>query len=488
MLFRVLFGCGPSRLLIMLIWLLAFVLLGVFGYIGYKSGAVRASVALIGTWVALVLGLPVGALASPLVARIAKDNAAAQQVVPPLIGFVLVWGIFYGLSFLAHRPVFLHFKYREDDATRAGFERLNQVGGLFFGALIATVLFFQIGKWVYTKGYVAVQFVNEENDPRWIKLLASARSGMDSAGWNRAFAALDETPERWYQVVDLLGFVHENPAVMQRLRDYPPFLSLSDKQEYVDLRADADFQQLLSSKPGFSLMNHYRAKGFLLRLGAIRPTGVLEFIGVGLAQQLDTDFAERMRALDLDDLMEFLKTGTSPEYDGQKVLGRWKIDVNMVLLHMRRNQQNITPSEFRVLREKLNELLKPVRLTVYPEGTWVFRTRELEATPEPVEEDPYANPYGMDPALAARYGGGYGAPAQQQRPAQQAERRQRQTALSFEIPKVNFESDGTWDRVGIIYKMQDQSGTETVEARFDEKGRFIVPIAKGLTLYFVPTT
>ncbi len=472
----------------MYIWLLALILLGVFGYIGYRSGAVRALVALIGTWIALALAFPVGVLLSPLVARIAKDNTLVHQVVPTLIGFILVWGIFYGLSFLAHRPVFLHFKYREDDATRAGFERLNQVGGLFFGTMIAIVLFFQIGKWVYTKGYLVAQVVSEENDPGWVKMLASARRGMESSGWDRAFAALDETPERWYQVVDVIGFIHENPAVMERLRDYPPFLSLADRQEFIDLRSDSDFQGILSNKPGMALLNDGRAKNYLLRAGAIRAMDLKQLWGQSMASQMDPEFGQIFTDLDLDDLMEFLKTGTSPEFDGQKVLGRWKIDVNTVLLNLRRNRQNITPSEFRALREILTASLRPVRLTMYPEGTWVFRTRELEATPEPVEEDPYgynaANPYGIDPSVAARYGTGYGG----QPPAQRPQPAAKKPTLSFELPKIDFDTQGTWSRMGILYKMTDQSESAKYEATFDDKGRLVVPVPGVMRLYFVPTT
>ena len=52
-----------------------------------------------------------------------------------LTAFVLVWLVVAAVGFVVHRPVELHYKYKEDDQTRKGFEGMSQALGLFLGIL-----------------------------------------------------------------------------------------------------------------------------------------------------------------------------------------------------------------------------------------------------------------------------------------------------------------------------------------------------------------
>ena len=52
----------------------------------------------------------------------------------------------------------------------------------------------------------------------------------------------------------------------------------------------------------------------------------------------------------LDDLTEYLKTGKSAKYDGEKILGRWDFNVGTTIAMLRQAQPNIPPSEMKVVR------------------------------------------------------------------------------------------------------------------------------------------
>ncbi len=455
----------------MFIWLLALLFLGVFGAIGFRSGSIRMAVALVGTWIALAAAGPVGRLIAPLVAKATKENLLVQTFMPALVAFLVIWVILYAVGFAAHRPVELYFKYREDDATRAGFERLNQAGGLFLGFAIAFILFFQAGKYIYAGGYLSAQVLSEERDPGWVKFGTTLRREMESTGWDRSFAPLDQTPERMYEVADMLGMLHENPAALARFRDYPEFIELADRQEFKDLGADTEYQELVGGKSG--LVANFNDSRNQTLLG-------------------NQELVDRLLKVDFNDFRHFLTKTESPKYADDKIIGRWRIDVNAVLLQQRRTRQSITPTEFAAMRRGLTALLRPLRLHAYSNGEFVIKMAEAPAPPPVDPNDPNAvaaaggvdNPYGMDPSLAARYGV---APAGRA-PAAAAQAAPEAPAMDLGI---QFADGGSWTRLGARYQIT--TGTEgngyKSEATFDENGRLLWNLKEfNVVLYFVPTT
>jgi hypothetical protein len=53
---------------------------------------------------------------------------------------------------------------------------------------------------------------------------------------------------------------------------------------------------------------------------------------------------------DWDDLNGYLKTGKSPKYDSEKILGRWDFNVNVTITTLRQTQPNIQPNAMRAAR------------------------------------------------------------------------------------------------------------------------------------------
>jgi hypothetical protein len=54
---------------------------------------------------------------------------------------------------------------------------------------------------------------------------------------------------------------------------------------------------------------------------------------------------------DLKDLENYLKTGLSPKYDPEKILGRWAFDVNYAMILYRRSKPNLPSAEVQKVKK-----------------------------------------------------------------------------------------------------------------------------------------
>lgn len=445
----------------MLVWVFAFLCALLFGALGYGSGAIRMLVALVGTIVSVALMEPLGRLLEPVAAKVAADNMALREGLPGFAAFVIVWFAIYGLGFLAHHPVMVHIKYKEDDATREAFGRMNQAGGAVIGILIALVVFLTAGKRIYVGGYLTAQTTGEgANEPGLVKLGTSLRRSMAGTDWERTFGALDKTPARYFEVSDVLGLMYENPALLEYLRDYPPFYALEDRQEFIDIAADAEFLDLLKNKAGFSqVVNHPKIQAILA----------------------NPELKAALLETDIPDFTAWAKTGVSPKYADEKILGRWRVDVANVLLSMRRSRGNIPPAEFAALRAGLGAVLSPLRFRFFTDGrfTVVSTGAPVVAADGSAEPTPTAAAgTGMDPNLAARYGlAGRGAP----RAAASAEGA---PAAAPKAPafKMDLAGEGQWVRnpdgkYSLTHPALARGGK--VEATLNDLGRVVIPLAEA---------
>jgi hypothetical protein len=446
----------------MLVWVFALLFAAVFAALGYGSGAIRMIVALIGTILATALMEPLGRLLDPLAAKVAADNLVLREGLPGFIAFLAVWFAVYGLGFAAHHPVMLHFKYKEDDVTRESFGRMNQAGGCIVGLLIAMIVFFTAGKRVYVGGYLTAQTTGEgANEPGLVKLATSARRSMAGTAWEKTFGALDSTPASFFDVSDTLGLIYENPAILEYLRDYPPFYALEDTQEVIDIAGDAEYLDLLKNKAGFSqVVNHPKSRAVLANPELV-------------ATLLETD---------LVDFAAWVKTGVSPKYAGEHILGRWRVDVANVLLSIRRQRGNIPPAEFAAMRTVLGATLRPLRFRFYTDGRFTVVAAASAAPADgqaaaPAEPVPAAGA-GMDPNLAARYGLGGRAGARPSAPTAGGS-----AALPKAPPmKLDLAGEGRWERhpdgkYSLTHPGLSRGGK--VEATLTDLGRLVVPLAEA---------
>ena len=463
----------------MLMWVLAVVLVGGFAVLGFQMGGIRAAVGFVGAMLGLALATVIGGILAPLLPKLGVQSLTWMLILPALVGFGLVWLASIGASFAAHRPVELHFKYREDDTTRQAFERMNAAIGMFVGMLTGVILLFAVAKPIYGRAYLTTQ-LHSETEPAPIGLINSVRNGMAQTGWDRTFAPLDRTPAKYLEISDLLGLLYANVALTNRIYEYPPFLALVETTEVSDALGDAEYLKLIQDQAGFTaLLSHPKTQ-------AILNNG---------------DVQDQLSKLDLVDLRKFLETGKSPEFDEEKLLGRWQTDMAAIVTDARRKRANLALADLKNLRFVLNATLSQAKLTVYPDGKFALRipAPSLPAVPVVAEGTPAAtgtgaNPY-LDPALAQRYGlrpqgapagAGAAAPAAPVNPADQF-----QAVANRVLGKMpSLDTRGTWTRSGDRYTLTfDNAPGQSREATLQENGRFVVPIPEAkLTLVFIPAS
>jgi hypothetical protein len=460
----------------MLIWVVAVVLVGGFGLLGHQAGAIRWGVGFIGAALGLALaGVASGPVASGLAMMGVKDYIDLA-LLPGVIVFALPTLIFLGLGVAAHRPVDLHFKYRSDEPTRAAFERMNQAIGLFVGLISGICVFFSVGNYVYRQGYLVTQVTGDNGEATPVRYISQLRSEMESTGWARTFAAMDNSPAKYYEVSDILGILHANPLVQGRAENYPPFLALGSQQEFTEIGSDAEFLKLIQGQPSLAaVLNHPKA----------------------LAVINSPTLRETFSKVDLKDFRKYLETGVSPRYEDEKILGRWRMDPGTVLTQLKRDRLNLSPAEMRTIRAAVTPILSGATLVAYTDGRFAIK---IAAPSAPA---PAANPEGGEAAggpnsaqnaYMARYGlrpPPTAATTPQPTPAKAVKAVKLPPGIEF---IQNLKSvEGTWTRADGRYLLGvDAQGSKlSLDASVNETGRLTWTFGSGeskFTVYFVRTT
>jgi hypothetical protein len=427
------------RVTSMSLWLLAIVLLAVFAGLGFAKGAIRMAISFLGLLVGLAVAVPFGRALKPLMGMFGVVNPVWLAVVPPIIAFLLVYLIVSGLSFFVHHKVYLRYKYKHDDVDRIRWEAMNHHVGTAIGLLAGAALFVAICGVIYAAGYLTVQISAEDNNPAWIKFINSARRDMADTGFDKVGAKFQPAPPIYYEAADVLGLLYHNPLLQGRLAKYPYFLSLGERQEFQDMANDKDYNNLIFGKaPVTQIIDHQRTQAM-----------------IGNAELMDY-----FKGTDLNDLKEYLRTGKSPKYEPQEIVGVWNLDKEAVVTHLRKANPDIKAKELRMIRAAF-AAIPNVSLMALPDSKVIVKGGT--AAPAPATAAPAAP---VDP-VAARYGPQY-ARQQQQQP-------QAPKPIEPQAPQIlpKFGADGNWSEEAGRYALtlHDDKGKElkgTAQIKGDE--------------------
>lgn len=447
----------------MLIWAGAIVIFGILAVSSYYKGAVRSLVSLLGLFVALLVALPLGPQVKGLVPKLGLTHPVWPHILPPVIVFAIVVLVFMGVSFLVHHKVYMHFKYAADDYTRVRWERLNRRLGLCVGILAGGIYTLLLGLGIYVFGYPAVQFTSGQS-PKAQQILRDARVQLAGSGLDRSVSALDPMPSAYYQITDLAGLVYNNPSVLERLANYPPFLQFGEMSEFKDIVTDtAIMGGLQTQAPVQNIANDPKVLGLL-----DNPTVM------SVVQQVDPV-----------DLFNYLKTGDSQKYDGEKILGRWRLLVSDTYIKARRQNPDMSAKQMRSVKTFITVFLPGVSLMATPEGAFHVKLdlrpqaqafiRGIEEARRAAEEaaNQAGGGFAMGADMAARYGlggaaasGGAAAASgggewQDPNAPQQPERQAGLPDIPG-VPDLNVAGTGTWEKRGGRYsvKFKDARGRE----------------------------
>jgi uncharacterized membrane protein required for colicin V production len=331
----------------MLIWVLVTVLFVLFAAVGYAKGAIRMMIPLVGLFLGAGLALPLAPLLKPYVPKVGLENPIWSILLPPVVVFLVINLIFVGLGFFGHAKVSLLHKYRSDDVQHLMWQRLNQRLGMCVGLVAGAIYSVLISLVVYIVGYLTVQVSPGEGESSSAKYLNDTKAALQASGMDRIAAALDSTPEWYYQASDILGLLYHNPALNSRLAAYPPMISLAERPEFAEIAGDTEFQNLLAGQPSVAdVVNHPRIQTV-----------------VGNADSL-----AQLRTLDLKDLSQYLRTGVSERYQDTPILGRWEVDPYLTFLGEKRRRKEMTATDVRLLRFQM-EYVRGLKLLLAPDNT-----------------------------------------------------------------------------------------------------------------------
>ena len=327
----------------MLIWILALVLFGAFGYVYFALGAVRAVASLIGLLIGSLLAMPLGHIFNPLLRAVGIQNPALLWLLGPVVAFVIILIAFKVVGMVVHQKVDVYYKYKAGELRMGLWNRLNRRLGISLGLANAAVYLILISWLIYVFSYATSQMVTGDNASFAVKTLNTAGQNLQSSGMAKIAAAIDPVPESYYQASDVIGLIYHNDLLEGRLARYPAFLALAERPEFQDLANDKEFTELRQKQPPMmEILNHPKAQAI------INNPDMLNQIWAILTPNLL-------------DLQTFLKTGKSARYDAVTILGRWDFDLNGALGLLKRTKPNIGYQEMQ--RTKLMMTLSFAKTT-----------------------------------------------------------------------------------------------------------------------------
>jgi hypothetical protein len=433
----------------MTIWILALLLLGLLALSGYYQGAIRAGVSLIGFLLGVALAFPLGPTVQPLIPLVGLAHPVWSWVLPPVLVVVLIEIVFVILGFVAHRPVYLYFKYKTNDMQRHAWERINQRLGACLGLLTGACYTLLIAVLIYGPGYLTVQLAADDKDPGSLKFLNHLRLDLHSSGLDKAAALFDPLPKRYYEVADFLGLLRHNykAEIKSRIASYPPLYALSQRDDLREITGDNDYIKLFDGQASLvEIASHPRT---------------LSIIN-------NAELSQELLKLNLKDFQIYLEKAQSPVYDSYKILGRWELDVDQVVILKKKMNPDISARELMTLRQVLSTMISVPTITATCDNKIWLSIVDFAKLPKSLDANqPSAHARtnvtaaatgrsAMDSATARRYGLNPGAQTAAPSPATNAPPR---------IPVRNLQ--GTWEGDADNYTIKFQGISESIDAAIE---------------------
>ena len=347
---------------------IALLCLGLVGMAGYHRGPICAAFSLFGLLFGLLLARPLSPLAGRLLPILGLHHPLWQLFMPGAIAFLVVLGIFKIAGAVLHRKMSLHYKYQKDEPLFYRWERLYTRLGLCIGVLNGAIYFFILMLPVYVAGYFATE-AGGDDASAGLRLLTSLRAELHDSRLDRVVAAFDPVPPAIYQAADIIDLVLHNPLLESRLAHYPPLLLLGPQKEMQDLATDATLQEMFQKQAKISdILNYPKIHAILINPAV--PEQVSSLLGG-----------------DLTDLQEYLNSGKSPKFDGEKILGIWTIDVRATLTGERSRHPELSPKQIGAMRAGLVPLITGFSLVAAPNNEVLLEKQDPNShLPTPVDQ------------------------------------------------------------------------------------------------------
>jgi hypothetical protein len=330
----------------MTIWIVALVLLAAGAGLGFRQGAIRTSITFVGIVVAILFAETVGTLFKPLFPHVGIQNPTLIWLLAPVEGFIVILILFKVAGFFVHRKVYLFYKYKAGDLRFSLFERLNSRLGLCVGLLNGTAYLLLVSLVLFNFSYWTVQIAPSTKETKTAQIINRLGHDLEATGLTGPARSMVVLPDMYYRLADLVGLLSQNPQLSGRLANYPALLSIAERDDVRQFAQNSSFVGAWKQgAPMGQLMNDPQIKTLLQD------------------QSLMSAVWETLK-VNLDDLTTYLKTGKSPKYDSEKILGRWGFNVNVSVGTLLITRPNIPPAEIKALRNLWSDAYSQTVLVV----------------------------------------------------------------------------------------------------------------------------
>lgn len=330
----------------MTIWILAILTMAAVALAGWRQGAIRASFSFVGILFGTLLAVPIGKLTHPLLPHVGASNPVIAWALAPIVGFILVSIVFKVAARQVHNKVEHFYKYNAGDLRLALWTRTNSRLGICVGLMNGALYFVLISFFIFNIAYLTTQAAVAPKQPIPIRVANQLGNDLQASGFSRTASAVGTLPPMYYEVADLSGMLMQNPQVAPRLAAYPALTSLWEREDMQALVQDAILTNSLATGASLGeIMNNASVQAFFINKEQTKLV-----VGV-----LQTNMA---------DLTEYLQTGKSAKYDGEKIIGHWEFNPAVTLAWTRQSRPKMSASEMRGLRAWMTQAFAQTRVIV----------------------------------------------------------------------------------------------------------------------------
>jgi hypothetical protein len=253
-------------------------------------------------------------------------------LISPLIVFWVLLIPFKSVGFFVHRKVEVYFKYKEDGIQLIRWARLNARLGLGLGLMNGLAYLVLISFIIFDLSYWTVQVATSDDEGMLVKLLNRLGHDSETTGFVQIARAIDPMPDSYFKYADLAGLLCQNPQLRDRLADYPMFISLTERDDFIQLGQNSEFQNAWKQHaPIRQWLDNDQFKS----MWENRETADLVW---GIVQD------------NFDDLCAYLQTGQSAKYGRKKITGRWDFNIAATTSGLLEARPVISSREMRTLR------------------------------------------------------------------------------------------------------------------------------------------
>jgi hypothetical protein len=315
-----------------MIWILAVLIMASVSLAGWRQGAIRAAFSFVGIIFAALLAVPLGHLFRSLMPHL-FSNPVTAWALAPVFGFILASIPLKVAANYVHHRVEHFYKYHAGELREALWLRLNSRLGICVGLMNGVAYFVLVSFFVFNIAYFTTQVsANGVQQPLPVRLINSLGEGMQSTGFSRTASAVGSLPAVNYQLGDLSGLLMQNPQLGPRLADYPPFISWWHRDEMQPLVTDVTLTNALASQASLGdILHSPGAQGLLANKDLTKTLWTLV-------------------ATNLDDLTNYLQTGKSAKFSGEKIVGTWSFNAPVTLAWLRQDQPRLPARDIAGIR------------------------------------------------------------------------------------------------------------------------------------------